>query len=237
MAKVQWMESVQPSKELWQKVRNREAVVVSAKDFYECARKSLKGVTVLYVPKSQIDEYKEMLEARSKLARAIPAIKSQHHFQFLDTKNLIVSRTYKSERKKCMVLKDSTINNEAVTGENKLKMFVGKKPEIKRQKTSNGGKINIKAATGKKKRKICVEEQKELKIKKQKTIGGKIETVILNSTKSKGKPTVLAVTRNTNTTTAKEFVDDELNIPQGAHVKWNYNDVYNSPDTDEESWL
>lgn len=198
---------------VWQKVRNREVVVASAEDFYNCANTSLQGVTVLYVPKSQINEHKEMLEARTKLARSIPAIKSQLHFQFLDTENLLVGRTCKSERKKCLVLKDATINN--------------------------------KAQSCAKKRKICVEEQKETVIKKPKTsIGGKIKTVIRDSTKSKDKQNVStessvvnATKKSCCSTNTIDDIDlssdeDELNIPRGPHVKWNYIDVYTSSDTD-----
>lgn len=212
---------------VWQKVRNREAVVASAKDFYECAKKSLQGVTVLYVPKAEVEEHKEMLKTRAKLARNIPAIKSQHHFQFLDTKNLLIARTHKSERKKCVVLVDATIENEAASGEKKRKLCVLDKKESgnKKQKTNIGRKIKVKASPGEKQGTVCDDKEQKEPVKRK--TGGKIKTVIQNSNKSKDKPNVLPEPQN-------EFAsqsDDELNVPSGPHTKWKYSDIYSS-DTD-----
>lgn len=185
---------------VWQKVRNREAVVVSAEDFYECAKSALKGVTVLYVPKSQINQHKEMLETRTEYARPIPAIKSQHHFRFFDTKSLLVGRTSKSEQKKCVVIKDPTMNNEVLPGA--------------------------------KKRKLCDKELNVSVIKKPKT-DKECKTVIKDSSKSKDKKNVTAKPLIANST-KKKFTGtiDEIKIPCGPHVKWSYNDVYTSSDSD-----
>ncbi|KAJ8867916.1 hypothetical protein PR048_031725 [Dryococelus australis] len=89
-----------------------DAIVTTSEDFYNCARELSPTVTVLYVPKSDVDSTSSFLNERWKDVKEIPGIRKFHHFQKAHGNFVFCGITVVSHSEKVQVTKSMYTDSE-----------------------------------------------------------------------------------------------------------------------------
>lgn len=112
---------------VWEKVKSRQAWVTSAEEFYQVC-KDVKGIESIFIPKTEVEKYREFLDNRWKLCKPIPQIQSCHYFcpSTLNKSTIVCGRTKTSEIYQYVCLNDqedsdeSEIDSKLVSGNTRL---------------------------------------------------------------------------------------------------------------------
>lgn len=85
---------------VWQAVKANNIILPDAFAFYECARKIIKGVRLLYTSAKEIEDFSPPLNEKWKIVRSIPGIQKMHCFSYQDNEYINVARTGYSLKEK-----------------------------------------------------------------------------------------------------------------------------------------
>lgn len=87
-------------RKVWQAVKANNIILPDAFAFYECARKIIKGVRLLYTSAKEIEDFSPPLNEKWKIVRSIPGIQKMHCFSYQDNEYINVARTGYSLKEK-----------------------------------------------------------------------------------------------------------------------------------------
>lgn len=77
----------------WNAIKSRRFTISSAKEFYNFVSQSIAGVIVVYVPKTEVGESKQLLNERWNSICSVSGIRSNHFFRVANEKSLEMALT------------------------------------------------------------------------------------------------------------------------------------------------
>ena len=99
---------------VWQLIKSRQCIVSCAKEFYECARNAMKGVTVLFTSAEHVAAASNCLNTRWERVKPIPQLHKFHCFHSVGQGVIKAALTYHGEMSTTVSLEDG--EPQCITG-------------------------------------------------------------------------------------------------------------------------
>lgn len=84
-------------RKVWEIVRTQSIVLSNAYEFYDCAKKNISGIDIIFLSSTEIDNLFELTNNLWLNIRNIPGVKSFHSFQCSNKNYIKAARTAKSK--------------------------------------------------------------------------------------------------------------------------------------------